>query len=202
MNRSLLIYVGVLFTVLASLSGLVLVPDWQFRGVEPLALEGGGTYPQALSGPAAAGREIYIDLGCVYCHTQQVRPEGFGADIDRGWGTRRTVMRDYLFDPINLTGTMRTGPDLANIGGRQPSTDWHYLHLYNPKITSPGSIMPPHAFLFETGDNAARMPSNGVALPQEWQTPTVKYIVPRTRARFLVDYLLSLDKRVALPEAE
>ena len=202
MNRSFLIYVGVLFTVVFSLSGLVLVPDWQFRGVEPYKLEDGSAYPQPLTGPPEAGREVYIDLGCVYCHTQQVRPNGFGADIDRGWGNRRTVMRDYLYEPKNLLGTMRTGPDLANIGARQPSTDWHYLHLYNPRITSPGSNMPPHPFLFETGDDLSRKPTAGISLPTEWQSGSVKYIVPTDRARYLVDYLRSLNKRVDLPEAE
>jgi len=44
---------------------------------------------------------------------------------------------------------MRTGPDLRNIGARQPSPDWHYLHLFDPQITSPGSIMAPFGFLYE-----------------------------------------------------
>lgn len=37
---------------------------------------------------------------------------------------------------------------------------------------------------------------------KEWQTPTAKYIIPNSRGRFLVDYLMSLDKSVDLPEAE
>jgi len=202
MNRSLLIYLGVLFTVVFSLSGLVLVPDWQFRGIGPFEVEEGIFYPQPLSGPPASGREVYIDLGCVYCHSQQVRPEGFGADISRGWGNRRTVMRDYLFEPRNLTGTMRTGPDLANIGARQPSRDWHQLHLYNPRITSPGSNMPPHPFLFETGGDETKLPRGATMLPAEWRSPGVVYIFPTARGRFLADYLLSLNKNVDLPEAQ
>lgn len=201
MNRSLFIFIGVIFTVVFSLSGLVLVPDWQFSDIGPYKTEDGTLYPQPLTGPPEAGRRVYMDLGCIYCHTQQVRPEGFGADIDRGWGKRRTVMRDYMYDPINLTGTMRTGPDLANIGARQPSKTWQYLHLYNPAITSPGSIMPPHPFLFDEGAEAVA-PPDAVALPQEWQTPAAKYIIPNSRGRFLVDYLMSLDKSVDLPEAE
>ena len=35
---------------------------------------------------------------------------------------------------------MRTGPDLLNIGARQPSVDWHLLHLYNPRAVVEGSI--------------------------------------------------------------
>lgn len=205
MNKSLLIFVGVLFTVVFSLSGLVLVPDWQFSGIGPFLAEGADpseAYPQPLSGGAEQGHAVYVDLGCVYCHSQQVRPEGFGADINRGWGNRRTVMRDYLFETVNLMGTMRTGPDLANIGARQPSRDWHNLHLYNPAITSPGSTMPPHPFLFEEGADMQHVPHGAIMLPAEWQTSEVKYIVPNARGKALVDYLISLNRQFPLPEAQ
>jgi cytochrome c oxidase cbb3-type subunit 2 len=204
MNRSFLIFAGVLFTVVASLSGLVLVPDWQFKDVQPIVDEASGeTYPVPLTDQESEGRLVYMDLGCIYCHSQQVRPEGFGADLDRGWGTRRTVIRDYLYDQRNLLGSMRTGPDLANIGARQPSRQWHYLHLYNPQITSKGSIMPQYPFLFETGEaENGQIPANAFSIPEEYRKPGVNYIVPKPRGRFLVDYLLALDKSFPLPEAE
>ena len=59
---------------------------------------------------------------------------------------------------IAQMGTMRTGPDLSNIGVRNPSETWHYLHLYNPQITSEGSNMPPFRFLFETKKKDPRKP--------------------------------------------
>lgn len=71
---------------------------------------------------------VYQHNGCMYCHTQQVRSEKFGdwwdangehktgADIKRSYGLRRTVSRDYIYDNPTMLGTMRTGPDLANIG--------------------------------------------------------------------------------------
>ena len=49
-----------------------------------------------------------------------------------------------------LIGSTRIGPDLIDIGTRRSSRNWHYLHLYNPRITSPGSVMPSFPFLFET----------------------------------------------------
>jgi cytochrome c oxidase cbb3-type subunit 2 len=52
-----------------------------------------------------------------------VRSSAFGADIARNWGQRRSVARDYIFDRPHLMGTMRTGPDLANIGARQPTRE-------------------------------------------------------------------------------
>jgi cytochrome c oxidase cbb3-type subunit 2 len=95
---------------------------------------------------------------------------------------------------------MRTGPDLANIGARQPSREWHYLHLYNPHITSPGSIMPEFPFLFEVLENPQRIPNRAVRLPEKWaDEPT--WILPKDRAIRLVEYLLSLDRNYPVPEA-
>ncbi len=202
MNRAWLLVVGVIATIVASVTGLVLLPDRQLRSTGPVEDEDRGiTLPVAYFGDAEEGRKVYMDLGCIYCHTQQVRPEGFGADIERGWGMRRSVARDYIHDEPPLMGTMRTGPDLMNIGARQPSAQWHYLHLYEPRITSPGSIMPPHRFLFEVRHSADGLPEDAVRLPDEFARRKPSWIVPRDRARWLVAYLLSLDHNYEVPEA-
>lgn len=196
MNRSLTIALGIMLTVTLSLAGLVLIPNWQFREMQQHKDGDGNPWPVHIEGAAALGRDEYVSLGCIYCHSQQVRPPGFGADIDRGWGLRRTVPRDYLFDKPHLLGTMRTGPDLANIGARQPSREWHMLHLYDALITSPGSLMPPHRFLFDTVTGAVRVPERAIRLPER---PAL--ILPSARAEHLYAYLRSLDKSYELPEA-
>ncbi len=202
MNRSWLLALGVLATIVASVTGLVLLPDRQLRSTAPVQDEDRGiTLPVGYFGDAEEGRKVYMDLGCIYCHTQQVRPEGFGADIERGWGMRRSVARDYIHDQPPLMGTMRTGPDLMNIGARQPSAQWHYLHLYEPRITSPGSIMPPHRFLFEVRRSADGLPEDAVRVPGEFAGEKPAWIVPKDRARRLVAYLLSLDHNYEVPEA-
>ena len=123
MNSIVSIIAGVLFTIFISLMGLVLIPSWQVQQMQPVAIAAGSDnqesqYPQQLTDLESAGRLEYQSLGCIYCHTQQVRPEDFGADIDRGWGQRRSVPRDYVLQNPPFLGTMRTGPDLANIGFR------------------------------------------------------------------------------------
>ena len=41
-----------------------------------------------------------------------------GPDIARGWGVRQSVAEDYLYDdPVQL-GSLRAGPDLADVGVR------------------------------------------------------------------------------------
>ncbi len=72
-----------------------------------------------------------------------------GPDIARGWGKRRTVAEDLLFDSPVMLGSQRIGPDLANVGARLPVADWQLRHLYDARIEVPGSVMPPYRFLFE-----------------------------------------------------
>lgn len=209
MNRLTLIMTGVLSTVIASLFGLVLIPNMQFVDIPPkeiLSADGSKSmYPVALDEfQEAPGKEVYRQMGCIYCHSQQVRPEGFGADIERGWGQRRSVPRDYVLQNPPYLGTMRTGPDLANIGVRQPSEDWHYLHLYDPRITSPGSIMPSFNFLFDTTtgeEPKTPLVTRAIKLPDTYATsPT--WIVPNQKALQLVAYLQTLAQRFELEDVQ
>jgi len=209
MNRIPIIMAGVLATVIASLFGLVLIPSMQFRQMQPkqvMAADGSTTvYPTALDEfNEAPGKEVYRAMGCIYCHSQQVRPEGFGADLERGWGNRRSVPRDYILQNPPYLGTMRTGPDLANIGMRQPSEEWHYLHLYDPQITSPGSVMPSFKFLYDT--TVGKQPSSPlgspvIQLPESYASqPT--WIVPTKDAMDLVSYLQSLQQLFDLEDVQ
>ena len=199
MNRAVWLYVRVLATVMASFVGLVTIPQLQLGPLEPVTDEEGREHPTAPTGLVAEGRRVYQGLGCMYCHSQQVRPPGFGADLDRGWGVRRTVARDHIFDRPPLLGTMRTGPDLANIAVRQPSDNWHLLHLYNPQITSAGSNMPPFAFLFEIEPVEVEVPYDALRFPPEWTVPDI-VVAPTGQAKALVAYLKSLDASYAVPE--
>jgi cytochrome c oxidase cbb3-type subunit 2 len=203
MSYGPLLFLGILFTLATSWVGLVLMPHRQLGNVgQHTDTNTAAIYPAARAGEAQQGAEHYRSLGCVYCHTQQVRPEGYGSDIERGWGRRRTVSRDYIQDKTVMLGTMRTGPDLTNIGERQSDADWHYRHLYNPQITSPGSIMPPHAFLFDvrTIGQAGRS-TNALVLEGPFAPPAGQEVIPTRRAEQLVAYLRSLKSSGDLPEA-
>ncbi|WP_201588021.1 cbb3-type cytochrome c oxidase subunit II [Psychrobacter jeotgali] len=137
------------------------------------------------------GRAKYVDLGCVYCHSQQPRAPEQAPDVQRGWG-RPSTAPDYAYDEPHLLGTMRTGPDLLNIGARMPSRAWHLTHLYQPRAIHSTSIMPSYPFLFETKAEAA--PDDVVVrLPTEYQ-PSGKVVVASAEALDLVDYLISLDR--------
>jgi cbb3-type cytochrome oxidase cytochrome c subunit len=75
------------------------------------------------SGMVTRGARVYAANGCNYCHSEQVRAEYSGADIERKWGDRRSAPRDYIFERPVLLGKMRMGQDLANIGARAPKEE-------------------------------------------------------------------------------
>lgn len=138
----------------------------------------------------ARGRKLYVSLGCVYCHSQQPRDASFAPDERRGWG-RAPTPGDYAYDYPHLLGTMRTGPDLFNIGARQPSRDWHLTHLYQPRAVVPGSIMPSYPFLFEHVSKP-RPADVVVKIDAAW-TPAGGAVVASREALDLVEYLRGLD---------
>ncbi|WP_311949709.1 cbb3-type cytochrome c oxidase subunit II [Halomonas piscis] len=185
MNRILpLIIVALALLAFATLF-LVAGPAAQIRTIEPP--EGLEPYSEA----EQRGREVYVSMGCVYCHTQQPRSSEQAPDATRGWG-RASTAADYVYDEPHLLGTMRTGPDLLNVGARLPSRQWHLTHLYQPRAVTPTSIMPSFPFLLEAKEKAGS-DDVVVKLPEQYR-PEGKVIVAKQAALDLTDYLLSLDR--------
>jgi cytochrome c oxidase cbb3-type subunit I/II len=88
------------------------------------------------------GRDIYIREGCVNCHSQTVRP--FRSETER-YG-EYSKAGEFVYDHPFLWGSKRTGPDLQREGGKYGNS-WHYNHLMDPRLMSPGSIMPNYDWL-------------------------------------------------------
>ncbi len=157
---------------------------------------------EPLSEQAIKGKAIYIANGCVGCHTQQVR----NIDMDKIWGARPGIAADYAGNKrtdlwrntATLMGTERTGPDLTNIGTRQPSIDWNLVHLYNPRIVVKESIMPAYPWMF----TIKKEPAKGdvvVNVPAEYLRRKQGKVVAGKEALYLVAYLQSL-KQTKLPD--
>ena len=110
---------GIFLAVAFPFGALVISSQVQLGSLGPApAEEGGPLFPSREPGLAIQGRAVYVSLGCVSCHTQQVRPAGQGSDIARGYGVRASVARDYVQQKPVLLGERRIGPDLANYGAR------------------------------------------------------------------------------------
>ena len=91
---------------------------------------------------AALGRRVYVQEGCIHCHSQYVRP---GTRDEAWWGPSRPLDRDQR---PPLVGVRRQGPDLLAVGNRR-SERWQEVHLRDPRALNPGSRMPSYARLFE-----------------------------------------------------
>ena len=182
--RSFVFFLGVLATFLLGWAGIVGLPGVMISKVDP------PPELQRYTADQLYGRSIYIREGCIYCHSQQTRPTGFGADQERFWG-RPAVPADYVYDKPHLLGTMRTGPDLFSIAARQSSEEWHLVHLYDPRVVMKESLMPPFPWLFEEKISAGPE-EQPLALP-DTSARKGGVVVPTTEGKALVAYLLRLD---------
>ncbi|HEY9179105.1 MAG TPA: cbb3-type cytochrome c oxidase subunit II [Candidatus Baltobacteraceae bacterium] len=157
------------------------VPGTAMSHLQPLAGE------KPLDAQTARGRAIYVSEGCSYCHTQNIRPLA----QDKVFG-RPSVGGDYVYSTPQLLGTERTGPDLSNIGLRQPSEVWQYIHLWDPRAVVHDSIMPRYTWLFEV-KRAADPGDVTVPVPPGFG-PAGEVIVAGQQAKDLVAYLKSLKQ--------
>ena len=149
------VLLAVLVLITISIGGLVeIVPLYtieqtieRVRGVRPYS-------PLELM-----GRNIYIREGCYTCHSQMVR--SFRDEVER-YG-HYSLAAESMYDHPFQWGSKRTGPDLARVGGKY-SSDWHALHMVDPRGVVPESIMPAYPFLAERGlayfDVAAHLEAN------------------------------------------
>jgi cytochrome c oxidase cbb3-type subunit 2 len=200
-KNNFLFFIGVFAALLISWLGIVVGSNAQLGSLPPYYDDNaGGTFPEWMPGIAAEGQLVYRDLGCVACHTQQVRRPGFGSDTARGWGDRQSVARDYIYQPFPQIGSSRVGPDLTNLGDRKvPYDSDDLLNM----LYSGSQGMPSYRFLFESrqvGKNAqvsdkALKLTGGLKPEAGWE------IVPTRRAVALVGYLVNLKTSFTYPEA-
>jgi len=203
MHRLPTLLSGIFLVFLTSWLGLVAYPVLGLGRLAPVAdADTGGTLPPVYGGQAVAGQRIYATEGCVSCHSQQVRQTSITqTDIERGWGVRPSVARDYLRDSTAFLGSRRLGQDLSNVGVRLPDAKWHFKHLYHPSSVCEGSLMPSYSHLFslrkiqgQRSDEALNL--TGADAPKQGYE-----VVPTAEAKNLVAYLLSLRHDYPLPEA-
>ena len=224
MNNLLTFSIGVIATLVLSWLAFIVGARSQFGDLQPTAenedLVGSGAelFPKKMSGMASQGAEEYVSLGCISCHTQQVRLVAHmdkklkdfviepGFDIKRGWGKRPSVARDYILRDQVLLGNTRIGPDLANFGLRGHADEWLHQHLFEPQSIESESICPPSPFLYEVHDK--EVPGSiKVSHPNDENADHVnqshdepRYVSPKLRARKIVAYLQSLKQDYELPE--
>jgi Cbb3-type cytochrome oxidase, cytochrome c subunit len=187
------------FIVFAGLSTLIAVwPAYQMQDTQPLPAMA------EFSKEESMGLQLYVKENCMVCHTQQVR----NIEMDKVWGARPSIASDFYFSKArmdvwrqspSILGSERTGPDLTNVGQRKPGQEWHFLHLYNPRIVVKESVMPAYPWLFvEKDESQITSKDIVVPVPQNASGAKNKKIVATRDAIHLVRYLQSL-KQAPLP---
>ena len=148
-----------------------------------------------------AGRDLYLREGCYLCHSQMIRT--LVPDVLRYGDYSR--LGESIYDHPFQWGSKRTGPDLAREGGKYPSA-WHYDHLFDPRSTSVGSIMPRYRWLFTQDTDVAALPkkiavlrSLGVPYPA-WSAADIAAAVDRQERQIAAD--LRAQQRLVAPEKE
>ena len=134
-NVGLLIIVTLL---VVSVGGLVEIVSLYFQKTTTEPVTGLKPY----SALELIGRDVYVREGCYNCHSQMIRP--FRAETER-YG-HYSVAGEFVYDRPFQWGSKRTGPDLARVGGRY-SDQWHRIHLIDPRLVVPESIMPGYPWL-------------------------------------------------------
>jgi cytochrome c oxidase cbb3-type subunit 2 len=201
MKNGPLFLLGLFVALAISFGGVVLGSHAQLGRLTPYFDDTEGqAFPQRAAGLAARGQQVYADLGCAACHTQQVRRPDYGSDQARGWGERQSVARDYIHQARPQLGDSRLGPDLTNYGARvakeaaSDPTAPIYKLLYEGSGTHPS-----YRFLFDErkvqGERATR------ELRVSVRDGATYEVVPSERARTLAAYLLSLNTAYDYPES-
>ena len=205
MNNILKFSLGIFATLSVAWLAFVVGARKQFGDLVPTSSileedgsmpEGAELFPKAFSGVAQQGASEYVSLGCATCHTQQVRLVESGFDVERGWGDRPSVARDYILQNEVSIGNTRIGPDLANLGLREYSDEWLHQHLFEPQTIVQESICPPSPFLYDIKYSDGE----GIIKISNEQSEKDRFISPSLRANRIVSYLQALRQDYELPE--
>ena len=119
MNHGPLIFLGVFASFLAAWWGLVFAPQVQV-GSQQAALGENGAYPVRRVGLAEQGREIYVANGCVHCHSQQVRQEGYTFNVEIS--SAGTNLADVATVLARIAPEFKLDAALANASEKSPVT--------------------------------------------------------------------------------
>jgi cytochrome c oxidase cbb3-type subunit I/II len=141
---------GILTTIVIAIGGIVeMVPTFLIESNVPTITAVKPYTPLELE-----GRDIYVREGCYNCHSQMVRP--FRDEVARYGDYSKPG--EFVYDHPFQWGSRRTGPDLHRVGGKYNNL-WHLRHLDDPRLTSPGSIMPSYRFLLDAKLDLSLTPS-------------------------------------------
>lgn len=142
-----------------------------------------------------SGKIMFVREGCWWCHTllpEQTQDwQAFGAP---------PVLGDFNSESPTAFGSDRKAPDLLHVGSRNSSREWMTMHFFNPRLVQPHSIMPRYDYLWGEVDAHGnqidyrqwRKEYSEYAAGKRIYPPEVPDPAPRSEARYIIDFVLSL----------
>ncbi len=142
-----------------------------------------------------SGKIMFVREGCWWCHTllpEQTQDwQAFGAP---------PVLGDFNSESPTAFGSDRKAPDLLHVGSRNSSREWMTMHFFNPRLVQPHSIMPRYDYLWGEVDAQGnkidyrqwRKEYTEYASGKRIYPPEVPDPAPRSDARYIIDFVLSL----------
>jgi cbb3-type cytochrome oxidase cytochrome c subunit len=138
------------------------------------------------------GKASYVAEACWHCHSQFVRPVS-NEEQRFGKVSWASEYRNAMNLP-HLLGTRRVGPDLIRESGKR-SDDWHAVHLYDPTMVSPVSVMPRYTWFFDGAPDKPNDRGLAVISYLQWLG---SWVTPEIVAR---EERIALEKERAVQEA-
>ncbi len=124
----------------------------------------------------AAGREVYAQARCWFCHSQynrpvvsETRPWGRISADSRRWGPVGEP-GEYAHDAPPLFGAKGIAPDLSREGLKY-GDEWHLAHFWNPPMMTQGSIMGGISGLFDQPPDAVGIVKDSAGAKTLERTP-------------------------------
>ncbi|MCR9144946.1 MAG: cbb3-type cytochrome c oxidase subunit II [bacterium] len=174
---------------------------------EVLPTHGARAHLSPESALAMKGQEVYMQEGCQYCHSQNLRSLDWEvarfADADAYGYYPLPHMMEYYFEAPSMRGSERKGPDLSRLAGSMNREDLEGL-LQSTKSDTlrAGHHRFGHLFQSEAGMSPlflswrVRMMMNARApLSDSYQKSVFEQLDGQTRGDALVEYLLTLGRK-------
>ena len=171
---------------------------------------GSGAYLHSPTALEIAGRQVYLNQGCQYCHTQALREIEvellrYAPSETYGYFPNMSAAESE-YDAPSVRGSRRLGPDLSRLAGRLNSRELQRLlegksgtalaqglHSFGGLFAELKAYEPADA-LFLSWRMRAMMQA-GVPLSDPLQQSALSDIVGNTPGQALTAYLLTLGER-------
>ena len=161
------------------------------------------------------GQEVYMQAGCQYCHSQNLRPLAW--EVRRFVGDKKEAQKygyyagadalEYSYATPSMRGSFRIGPDLSRLAHKYDDPETLQVYLSSKKDTSLKYAYHQYGSLFQEAQEFTEwdgvflawkikaMMQAGIPFSDNYHKSVFDRIVGKTKGEALGAYLMSLGER-------